>query len=407
MSQYFTLTDKEKEYLNLGENITQEWLSKYATQNSQAIYPHLKRKDYLRPPFSQDVDKIINCPLYNRYSDKTQVLSFFKNDNITRRASHVQYVSKIARTIGRALRLNLDLIEAISLGHDIGHTPFGHKGEQFLSECYQTGCIKRGRKERFFNHNVQSARYFRKLTANYDISLQTISGILAHNGEKVCKEYTPSVLTDFSEFDNILERCFLENGYHKTLRPNTLEGCVVRLSDMIAYVGKDRQDLYYAGMSQKLRQLKNSIIGNRNAEIVSNMITNIVKNSIESPSLNMDENVFNEFKAQVDENYELIYNDSNVVENYEKVHILMNKLYEELCDDLETKKTKSIVYKFHIKGMHLDAIYSAMGIEQNIDDIVTDFIACMTDDYFIDLCSYLHINDKLVAEIKYHEYFDQ
>lgn len=326
MNQFFTLTEQEKEYLRLGEDNSQSLLSQYATRNLQAIYPALKRKDFLRPPFSQDADKIMNCPLYNRYSDKTQVLSFYKNDNITRRASHVQFVSKIARTIGRALRLNMDLIEAIALGHDIGHTPFGHKGEQFLSECYQSGCVKRGRQARYFNHNVQSARYFRKLTTeNYGLSLQTLSGILAHNGEKVCKEYTPSALSSFSEFDNILEQCCVDSGFHKTLRPNTLEGCVVRLSDMIAYVGKDRQDLYYAGMSQKVRQLKSSIIGNKNSEIVANMITNIVKNSIESPSLNIDENVFNEFKAQVDENYELIYNDSAVVENYEKVHILMKK----------------------------------------------------------------------------------
>ena len=102
-----------------------------------------------RPTFVHDVDKIMHCPYYNRYSDKTQVFSLTKNDDITRRALHVQLVSRISRTIGAALHLNLDLIEAISLGHDIGHTPFGHTGEHYLDGLYNayTG--------RHFYHNIQ------------------------------------------------------------------------------------------------------------------------------------------------------------------------------------------------------------------------------------------------------------
>ena len=100
-----------------------------------------------RTSFIRDIDKIINCPFYSRYSDKTQVFSLHKNDDITHRSLHVQFVSRTARTIGKALNLNLDLIEAIALGHDIGHTPFGHTGEKFLDEVYRE---KTGR--RFF-HN--------------------------------------------------------------------------------------------------------------------------------------------------------------------------------------------------------------------------------------------------------------
>ena len=88
----------------------------------------------LRTAFIRDIDKIMHCPYYNRYTDKTQVFSFYKNDDMTRRALHVQLVSRIARTIGKALGLNLELIEAIALGHDIGHTPFGHAGEAYLDE---------------------------------------------------------------------------------------------------------------------------------------------------------------------------------------------------------------------------------------------------------------------------------
>ena len=110
-----------------------------------------------RTAFVRDIDKIINCPYYNRYSDKTQVFSLVKNDDITHRSLHVQLVSRIARTIGKALNLNLDLIEAIALGHDIGHTPFGHTGERFLDEIYAE------RSGRRFAHNIHSVRVLDKI----------------------------------------------------------------------------------------------------------------------------------------------------------------------------------------------------------------------------------------------------
>ena len=142
MENFFEFTPEEIDYL---EKINQSYdnnLSQYACKNSDAIrlYGNV-RYNIIRPAFAYDVDCIIHNPVYNRYADKTQVFSFYKNDDITRRALHVQFVSKIARTIGRALNLNLDLIEAIALGHDMGHTPFGHKGEEFLSECYQEGTL--------------------------------------------------------------------------------------------------------------------------------------------------------------------------------------------------------------------------------------------------------------------------
>ena len=152
----------------------------------------------LRPPFIRDIDKIMHCPFYNRYADKTQVLSFYKNDDITRRALHVQLVSRIARTIGKALNLNLDLIEAVALGHDIGHTPFGHAGEEFLDELYfeHTG--------RHFSHNIHSVRVLDKIFP-YNISLQTLNGIAAHDGEMELCEYHPKELDNFADLTNRLK----------------------------------------------------------------------------------------------------------------------------------------------------------------------------------------------------------
>ena len=107
----------------------------FAAKGSMAIRrdPTSDKETVWRGAYARDVDKIMYSPFYNRYTDKTQVFSFYKNDDITRRALHVQLVSRIARSIGSALNLNLDLIEAIALGHDIGHTPFGHAGERFTS----------------------------------------------------------------------------------------------------------------------------------------------------------------------------------------------------------------------------------------------------------------------------------
>ncbi|MBQ8758829.1 MAG: HD domain-containing protein, partial [Clostridia bacterium] len=169
-----------------------------------------------RPAFVRDIEKILHLPYYNRYADKTQVFSFYHNDDITRRALHVQLVSRIARNLGAVLGLNLDLIEAISLGHDIGHTPFGHAGERMLSELLnnETG--------RFFNHNVHSVRVLDGMLKR-NVSLQTLDGILCHNGEFELKEYRPEKNKDFARFDKQLEACYTDGEIAiKSLVPCTL-----------------------------------------------------------------------------------------------------------------------------------------------------------------------------------------
>lgn len=150
------------------------WVNPYRCNDESVIRRDMSRdkNNLLRPSFVRDAEKILHHPYYNRYADKTQVFSFYHNDDITRRALHVQLVSRIARNIGSILGLNLDLIEAISLGHDIGHTPFGHAGERFLSELLQneTG--------RYFNHNVHSARVLDKMFSR-NISFQTLDEFFA------------------------------------------------------------------------------------------------------------------------------------------------------------------------------------------------------------------------------------
>ncbi len=360
--------------------------------------PSRDKANVLRTAFIRDIDKIIHCPYYNRYADKTQVFSFYKNDDITRRALHVQLVSRIARTIGKALCLNLDLIEAIALGHDIGHTPFGHAGEDFLDKLYfsETG--------RHFSHNIHSVRVLDSIYP-YNISLQTLNGIAAHNGEMELCEYSPKVLSGFGEFDTLIEKCYVDKGFIKKLMPDTLEGCVVRISDIISYLGKDRQDAERAHLMET-DDFEGGAIGVHNAEIINNLIVNIVENSYGKPYIKLDKVHFDALRDSKADNYEYIYKSGKVTEKLQKtVGPMMAQMYERLLCELVSGKKDSFIFTHHIDYVN-QAHYKREKpyAEEEPNQIVVDYIASMTDDYFIDLYARLFPDSKLT--VKYHGYFD-
>ena len=351
-----------------------------------------------RPAFVRDIDKIMHCPFYSRYTDKTQVFSLTKNDDISRRALHVQLVSRIARTIGKTLNLNLDLIEGIALGHDIGHTPFGHAGERFLDELYSshTG--------RHFSHNIHSVRVLDKIFP-YNITLQTLDGIAAHNGELECIEYRPRPLESFEEFDELIESCYQDNNNIKKLVPSTLEGCVVRISDIIAYLGKDRQDAERAGIIEGNEDFENGKIGKHNAEFINNLSVNIIENSYGKDYIKLDEEYFTALSEAKKQNYDLIYKDKKVKQALENIiRPMMGEIYERLLDDLLRGNRDSPVFSHHISYVN-KAHYKRKEPYENSDPdtIVADYIASMTDDYFIDLHSYLFPESNL--KIDYVGYF--
>ena len=352
----------------------------------------------IRTAFIRDTDKIIHCPYFNRYADKTQVFSFYKNDDISHRILHVQLVSRIARTIGKALCLNLDLIEAIALGHDIGHTPFGHEGEEFLDELLfsHTG--------RHFSHNIQSVRVLDKIFP-YNITLQTLNGIAAHDGELELSEYHPKPLDNFEEFDRQIEACFADKRNVRKLVPATLEGCVMRISDIIAYLGKDRQDAERAHIVSNA-EFEGGAIGSYNAEIINNLIVNIVENSYKKPYIKMDDKHFAALKKAKADNYELIYkNDLVKSAMRETVKPMMARVYERLLSDLENENSASPIFTHHISFVNKAYYKRDIPYEETApNQLVTDYIASMTDDYFVDLYSYLFPNDKL--QIEYKGYFE-
>lgn len=356
-----------------------------------------------RPTFVSDVEKILHNPYYNRYSDKTQVLSAYKNDDVSRRALHVQLVARVARNIGRMLNLNTDLIEAAAIGHDIGHTPFGHAGERFLNEIYNE------RTGRLFNHNVHSVRVLDHLVKR-NISLQVLDGVLCHNGEMEMQQYKPTRLNGFDEFDIRVEECYTDRDANKKQIPSTLEGCVVRISDIIAYLGKDRQDAQKIGLILDDGVFSDGEIGCSNAEITNNMLVNIVENSYGKDYLCMDEAYYEAFKKAKQENYDLIYGNPEIDGVYKNIKPMFHEVYQELLKQAHEKKADSIFTKHHleyIKEANKYAGYFDMEeyLAESEDDLVVDFMASMTDDYFIDLHQELFPNSKY--HVKYKGYFDQ
>ncbi len=361
------------------------------------------RATLVRPVFVRDSEKILHLPFYSRYADKTQVFSFYRNDDISRRALHVQLVSRIARNIGSLLGLNNDLIEAIALGHDMGHTPFGHAGERYLSELLHkdTGL--------YFNHNVHSVRVFDRMFGR-NMTLQTLDGILCHNGEFEKKEFVPTGIDNFDEFDVNMERCYKEGGeFINTLVPATLEGCVVRISDMIAYLGKDRQDAVVARIIENDSEgFSDGTIGSRNAEIINNLIVDIVENSYGKPVIEMSDEGFEGLRTAKNENYRIIYKNPKVSSALdEKVKPMFSMLYRKLLDDYVSGDTSSPIFRHHISV--IDSYPAGKGraeeyMKELPEMIVADYIASMTDDYFIDLFACMFPDSGYTVE--YRSYFE-
>jgi dGTPase len=404
MDDSFTFSSEELTYLYSLDAEYESLLSDNATKDCQAIRKNeTSYFDPVRNNYAIDIDRIIHSAFYNRNSDKTQVFSFFRNDDITRRSSHVQLVSRIARIIGKALKLNLDLIEAIAIGHDVGHTPFGHKGEEFLNELFykNTG--------RYFIHNVHSVRVLNDIS-DAKLTLQTLDGILCHNGEKAFTEYRPAKLSSFEEFDRIIERCYTEHEFVKSLRPSTLEGCVVRISDIIAYLGKDRQDAKKIKLS--VNNYTGHMIGTRNKDIITNIVYNVIKRSIGKDYISMDKDVHDDIEAMRQENNDMIYKHSEIVEiYYDAVKPMMGRLYSVFKDDFTFRKYESPLFKHYLDNPAVQEFYqpkaNSLRFNKSPDEIVTDYIASMTDDYFVDVFRYKFPNNPLSKSIRYINYFDE
>ena len=381
-----TEQNKVSKLLNLKDRLDareQNHLCSLATLSRNGIRRRQKDQTGHRQAFALDADRILHSRAYTRYIDKTQVFYMVSNDHITHRVLHVQLVSKIARTIGRFLRLNEDLIEAIALGHDIGHPPFGHDGEKELARlCHEHGLPP-------FQHNVQSIQFLERIERKgwgWDLTLQTLDGILCHDGEIHSRFLEPQRGKDFALFDSELRT--KSNDPDTELLPMTLEGCVVRLCDTIAYIGRDIEDAI------ELRLIRRSdipagcreILGDTNGTIVYHLVEDLITNSLASghggellqDSIGFSPAVSVGLKELKSFNYRYIYMNPAIKRDFPKIRNCYRILFETYLDQIVKKETASEIFTEMLDSM--DPYY----LEKYAPaEIVRDFIAGMTDDYFL------------------------
>lgn len=351
-------------------------LSDYACLDSEAIRFKEEKDNDIRTPFFRDIDRIIYSLSYNRYSDKTQVFSQNDNDHICKRMIHVQLVSKVARTIGRALNLNEDLIEAAALGHDLGHVPFGHVGESILNK------ISLEHNEGYFNHNVQSVRILMNLEEKgqgRNITLQVLDGILCHNGELALKKYQP-VKKSKEEFLHQYENTYYDNKAIKKLVPMTLEGCVVRISDIIAYIGKDIEDAITLGVISIDDVPKNikEVLGVNNKSTVNTLIMDVINNSISKNYICMSDKVFKALIDLKEFNYQNIYLKANSKEQVAYYEKMFQSVFDNCLNALKNNDTKANIFKIYLNAMNEEYKNN-----NTLERIVIDYIAGMTDDFLL------------------------
>jgi dGTPase len=357
-------------YINKRESL----LSPLASISADAVRRHNRKQKDIRTPYSRDTDRIIHTRAYTRYIDKTQVFSLVENDHITHRVIHVQLVSKIARTIGRCLRLNEDLIEAIALGHDIGHIPYGHYGESCLSAlCEQFGIGK-------FFHNVQSVQFLDRIE-DCDLTMQVLDGILCHNGEADDIKISPDPCQSWLEFDKKVQ----DNADgRRTKAPMTLEGCVVKFADTIAFIGRDLQDAREVGLIGSATPIPpecRDTLGDSNREIINTLIYDLLENSDTNDAgfISYSPDVEAALIALRTFSRIHIYENKKLTSERQKVSQMYTTLFIRYLEDLEKDTGDSVIFTDFIDTSWINRNYlqEATGAE-----LVRDFIAGMTDRYF-------------------------
>ncbi|TFG05957.1 MAG: HD domain-containing protein, partial [Promethearchaeota archaeon] len=332
--------------------------------DSQAVryYEEEDKKDYkdIRPPFFRDVDRIVHSKAYARYIDKTQVFFDIINANITHRSLHVLIVSRVAEQISRVLKLNNDLCQAISLGHDIGHAPYGHLGEQILDKI--------GKKYNLdnFSHNAQSIRWLSYLERRFpkkparglNLTLQVLDGILCHDGEINEQELKPTKINGKTWEDHFreYEDCFKNNTIKRI--PMSYEGCAVRLGDAISYIGRDIEDAILLNFIKR-RDIPDNckkVLGDTNRKIMNNLIMDLLEFSLDNDTIGYTKEVFEALKELKQFNYENIYLRRDLLkEKYSQINFLedltvkFELIFETCLNDLKEENYNSSIFKDHVE----------------------------------------------------------
>ena len=352
-------------------------LSPLASLSREGVRRHAEdgQNDDHRQPFAVDGDRILHSRAYARYIDKTQVFYMVRNDHITHRVLHVQLVSKIARTIGRYLRLNEDLIEGIALGHDIGHPPFGHDGEKVLDAlCREHGLPS-------FQHNLQSVQFLERIERQgrgWNLTLQTLDGIMCHDGEIHNRSLAPQRGKTFADFD--AQGAAKGQDHRQELVPMTMEGCVVRFADTIAYIGRDIEDAIELKLicRDDIPPRCQEIFGRTNGSMVYRLVTDLIAGGLEGGAIAFSEEISGGLKELKGFNYERIYLNPAIKKGLDKITTCYRVLFESCLDQFSRQERRTEMYANFLDEQGREYVEG-----QPPAALARDFIAGMTDKYFL------------------------
>jgi len=330
----------------------------------------------LRGHYFRDTTAIVHSYPFRRMKNKTQVFFAPKNDHICTRIEHVMHVSTIAATISRALNLNPDVAWAIGMGHDLGHTPFGHLGEKILSRL---------RGIDGFRHEIYSLRVVDKL-ANHgkglNLTYAVRDGIINHCGEKFEQELSPDHAV--KDLAAITRRNWL---------PSTWEGVAVRMSDKIAYLGRDLEDAMQLGLVrlEDVPPIGRQLLGENNSEIIDSLVNDLIAHSLKTGAIGFSDDVYQAFLEVKNFNYERIYTSPPLQNYHQYFERILETLYHYLVAIFERYGTDEAAYaaerntlaaRFGDYVCKMQSFYeSEAGTPENV---VFDYIAGMTDDFAID-----------------------
>ena len=342
------------------------------------------RKEDMRGYYFRDITAIIHSYPFRRLKHKTQVFFSPKNDHICTRIEHVMHVATISATICRALGLDVDLAWAISLGHDFGHTPFGHLGERILNDILKDSGG--------FNHELYSL-YVVDHLANYgkglNLTFAVRDGIISHCGESFEKSIKPDfVVHDLGSITEIEKP------------PCTWEGAVMRMSDKAAYLGRDLEDAINLKVvsPDETPAMATEVLGSTNGEIIDTLVNDLITTSLKTGSIGFSEAVHEAVIVLNNFNYERIYDSESLAQYHPYFKRILNTLFYYLLGVMERHGFDLTGYRS--EGNHLAArfgdylskmqsFYEKKGCESS--EVVTDYVAGMTDDYAIDCVSEIMI----------------
>lgn len=358
---------------------SEELLSVFARKSSQSLGRRFPmKKDPFRLEFMRDETRIIHSPPFRRLKHKTQVFLSPDNDHICTRMEHVLHVSSIATVIARCLKLNIDLVGAIAKGHDLGHPPFGHAGERKLDELVRIDGSTTG-----FSHEIHGLRVVDKLT-NYgeglNLTYEVRDGIITHCGEKFEHTLAPDRTRDLMLLEEIVDT---------SKYPATLEGCLVRMVDRIAYLGRDLEDALKARIVKRSDIPADVIkfLGADNGKIIGTFVNDVISRSVDCDAIEMGADVFELMQQLKDFNYRAIYRHPEVELKSRKSDHIIELLYHEfvnLLKESDRGKNIGVVQKIVAQApcteVFFDFIKNTNYTGQTpLWRMVTDYIAGMTD----------------------------